>query len=79
MLSSALCDSDRARGNGMELWGGSAGDEGKVLHQREVGVEQAAQGSGQGPELSEFTEHLDSALSHRVRILGGPVWSQELV
>ena len=51
MLSSALYDSNRARGNGMELWGGSAGDEGKVLHQKAVGVEQAAQGSGQGPEL----------------------------
>ena len=45
-LSSALCGSDRARGNGMELrQGRAAGGEGTVLHQRAVGMEQAAQGS----------------------------------
>ena len=35
----------------MEMWGGSGGGEGKVLHQRAVGMERAAQGSGHGPEL----------------------------
>ena len=26
----------------------------------------------------EFKKHLDNALRHMVRFLGGPVWSQEL-
>jgi len=30
------------------------------------GMEQAAQGSGHGPMLLEFKEHLDSALRHKV-------------
>ena len=30
--------------------GGAAGDEGKGLHQRVVGMEQPAQGSGHGPK-----------------------------
>lgn len=46
----------------MELWGGSAGDEGKVLHQKAVGMAQAALGSCHCPELQEFKEHLDNAL-----------------
>ena len=41
-------------------------------------MERAAQGSGHGPELPEFKEHLDTSLRHRVWFLGGPVWSQEL-
>ena len=41
-------------------------------------MEQAAQGSGHSPELSEFYECLDSALRHRVWILGGAAYSQEL-
>jgi len=41
-------------------------------------LEQCPQGSGHGPELPEFKKHLDSALRHRVCILGGPLWSQEL-
>ena len=50
-LSSALCDSDRARGNGMELrQGRAAGGEGKGLHHRAVGMEQPAQGCGHSPE-----------------------------
>ena len=64
-LSSALCDSDRARGNGMELcqgrgsWGSGNGS--------------APQGSGHGtacpgqwaqPRVPEIKEHLDSALRH---------------
>ena len=47
----------------------------KVLHCRVVGM---AQGSGHSPELLEIKECLDSALSHRVWILGGALWSQEL-
>jgi len=35
-------------------------------------------GSGHSPELLEFKEHLDSALKHRILVLGSPVWSQEL-
>ena len=67
MLSSALCDSDRARGNGMELcqgrgsWGlgtGSAPEGG--------GHGTDSQGSGYGPKLPEFKEHLDKPLRHRV-------------
>ena len=66
-LSSALCGSDRARGNSMELcWGGAAGGQRKVLHQRATGMEWAAQGSGHSPELLEFMERLDSALRQRV-------------
>ena len=50
-LSSALCDSNRARGNSMELCQGrAAGGEGKGLRQRAVGMEQPAQGSGHGPK-----------------------------
>ena len=41
-------------------------------------LEQAPQGSSHSTKLPEFKEHLDSALRHRVCILGGPVWSEEL-
>ena len=41
-------------------------------------MEQAAQGSGNGPRLLEFKEHLDNTLRHRISISGGPVWSQDL-
>jgi len=41
-------------------------------------MDQLAQGNGHGPRLLEFEECLDTALSHRVWILGGAVWSQEL-
>jgi len=38
--------------------GGAAGDEGKGLHQRVVGMEQPAQGSGHGPKcLSSRRQH----------------------
>lgn len=50
----------------------------KVLPQRMVGMEQAPQGSGNGPELPEFKECLDTALRHGVCILGGPVSRQWL-
>lgn len=58
--------------------GGAAGGEGKGLHQRAVGMEQPAQGSGHGPKLPELRERLDTALRHWVWILGGPVWRREL-
>ena len=45
---------------------GQAGCEKKALLHRAVGMEQAAQGSGHGPELLELREHWDIALSHRV-------------
>ena len=39
LFRSALCDSDRARGNGMELCQGrGSGGEGQGLHQRAVGM-----------------------------------------
>ena len=47
----------------MELrQGRAAGGWGQSVHQRVVGMEQPAQGSGHGPELLEFKEHLDNAL-----------------
>ena len=50
-LSSALCDSDRAEGTAWScVRGGHLGYQGKDLHQRAVGMEWAAQGSGHGPE-----------------------------
>jgi len=65
-LSSALCDSNRARWNSMELcqvevgWGGGKGSA------PEVCMEWAAQGSWHSPELLEFWERLDKTLRHRV-------------
>ena len=44
--------------------GGAAGGVGQGLHQRVVGMERAAQGSGHSPELLELKECLDDALSH---------------
>jgi len=73
-LCSALRDSDRARGNGMELcqgrgsWGSGTGA--------------APEGSGHGmgcpglwaqPRGPEFKESLDTALRHKVWISDGPV------
>ena len=46
--------------------GGAAGGEGKGLHQRAVGMERAAQGSGHSPRLPEFKECSHNALRHRV-------------
>ena len=40
------------------------GGEGKGLHQRVVGMEYPAQGSGHGPELPELEDFLDSTLRH---------------
>ena len=78
-LSSALCDSDRARGNGMELcqgrgsWGSGKGGctrgwwAWNAMHRA----------AGTAPVL-EIQECLDTALRRRVWILGGAVWSWEL-
>jgi len=35
-------------------------------------------GSAQSTKLLKFKEHLDNATRHRVWVLSGPVWSQEL-
>lgn len=43
--------------------------QGKVLHPRVAGMEQAAQGSQHSPKLPELKLHLD--------VLGAPVWNQE--
>jgi len=48
---------------------------GKGLHQRAVGVERDAQGCGHGPSAGVEG---DSALRHRVWILGDAVWSRRL-
>ena len=57
-----------ARGPEGTAWsyvrGGVAEGQGKGLHQRAVGIERDAQGSGRGPELPELREHL---------ALGGPL------
>ena len=58
--------------------GGAAGGEGKGLHQRVVGMERAAQGSGHDLKLPELQEYLDTTLRNTVRILHGPAWSQGL-
>ena len=50
----------------------------RFLTKSVVGMEQAPQGSEHGPKLIEFMKYLDSALRHRILILGGHVWSQEL-
>ena len=60
-LSSALCDSNRARGNGMELCQGR-GSWG-------LGTGSAPEGSGHGigcPGQLEFKERLDCALRYGV-------------
>lgn len=54
-LSSGLCNSDGARGNGIELCQ-AAGGQGKVLHERVVSMEQTLQCSRHGPKLLEFKE-----------------------
>jgi len=72
VLSSAMWDSDRAWGNGLRcVRGGTAGCQGHV----------GTRGSGHGADCPQlkFKKHLDKALRHLVCILGGPVWSQELV
>lgn len=38
----------------------------------------ASHSSGHGPKLSELKEHTVNALTHRVWILDGAMWSQEL-
>jgi len=48
----------------------------KVIHQRMVGMDQAAQGSDHSLMLLEFKKYLDS--KKYGLILGSPVWSQEL-
>ena len=56
----------KAGGNALSCVTGGAGRGwGKVLHQRAVSVEQAAQGSGHSPKLLEFKEHLDNTLRCR--------------
>jgi len=74
VLNSALCDSDRARGNGMELCQGR-GSWG-------LGTGAAPQGGGHGtgcpgqwarPRVPECKECLDTALRDRVWILDGAV------
>ena len=54
--------------------GGAAGGEGKGLHQRAVGMEWAAQGSGHSPELPEIKEHLDTTLRKKV-LCGAKSWT----
>ena len=46
--------------------GGTDGCQGKVLHQKVVGMEQAPQGSGCSPKMLELKEHLDNTLRQKV-------------
>ena len=55
--------------------GGAAGGEGKDLHQRAVGMEQPAQGSGHGSELLELREHWDIGFEFWV-LCGASGWIQ---
>lgn len=67
---------------GPREWRGavSGGGQGKALHQRVVGVEQADQGSGHGIKQPEFREHLDEILFLvGFAFLSGSVWNQQLV
>ena len=50
----------------------------RFLTKRVVSMQRAPQGSDHGPRLAEFKKYLDNALRHRILILGGRVWSQEL-
>ena len=53
-------------------------EKGNILYQRAVAMERAAQGSGQGPKLLEFKEHLGQCSQKYGLILDGPVYSQGL-
>ena len=67
MLSSAVCDSDGPEGTAWScVRGGAAGGWGQGLHQRAVGMEQPAQGSGHGSKMLEFKEYVNNNLRHRV-------------
>ena len=78
-LSSALCDSDRARANGMELcqergsWGWGTGS----VAERESSQALEPQ-TCVDLKLMEFKKHLDSDLRYGAWIWGGSVWSQKL-
>jgi len=67
----SLCDSDRARGNGMELCQGR-GSSGLGTGAAPQGVEQAAQGSGHSSEWRS-SGSVWATLRHRVWSLGGAV------
>lgn len=41
-------------------------------------MKQAHQGSEHSPKLPKHREHLVTSLRHRVCVLGGSVWNQEL-
>ena len=78
-LSSALCDSNRARGNGMELYQGRC--------KWGLGTESAPKGCGHGTgcpgqgslfQLLEFKECMDSDLRHGVWMLDVTECSWEL-
>ena len=58
--------------------GGTAEGEGKGLHQRAVGMERPAQGSGHGPQCQSSGSVWRALSTLRVWILGGAVWSQGL-
>jgi len=74
-LNSALCDSSRARGNGVELCQGRGS--------WELGKESAPEGGGHGTgcpgqRARPQAIRVQKASGHRVWILGDAVWSQEV-
>lgn len=72
-----LCSLVAATGPKGMTWscvgGESSVGQGKVLNQRCVGMQQAAQGRVHNPKLPGIKKHLDNDPRHGVRILGSPV------
>jgi len=69
----------------LKEWHGAVTEEVQVRYPEKVlnweadwALEQAPQGNGHGLRLLEFKKCLDSVLRHRIWILRGAVWSQEL-
>ena len=81
MLCSALCDSNRAQGNGMELcqgrgsWGLGTGSATEGVQ----ALEQPPQGSGHSPKMLEYGECLANSLQAwldiQVVLCAGRYWT----
>ena len=61
--------------------GGAGGGEGQVVHQRAVGTERAAQGSGHGPSAGvqgAFGQRSDTGFEFGVVLCGAGSWALSL-